>query len=103
MAFSLARCLLLKRHQPASFFRSYVPVMNQPRASRITPDDIRQIAFTLIDRHGARALGYADLAVEELEGKGETASAEAWKALRSEIVDALEGRIGRAAGRIALH
>lgn len=67
------------------------------RPSRITPDDIRQIAFTLIDRHGARALGYADLAVEELEGKGEAASAEAWKALRSEIVDALEGRSRREA------
>lgn len=67
------------------------------RPSRITPDDIRQIAFTLIDRHGVRALGYADLAVEELEGKGEAASAEAWKALRSEIVDALEGRSRREA------
>ncbi len=72
------------------------------RPSRITPDDIRQIAFTLVDRHGARALGYADLAVEELEEKGELASAEAWKALRSEIVDALEGRIERS-GAIRLH
>lgn len=65
------------------------------RASRITPDDIRNIAFTLVDRHGAQALGYADLAVEEMEEKGEAASAEAWRALRSEIEDALDGRIVR--------
>lgn len=69
--------------------------MPQPRASRITPDDIRRIAWILVDRHGAQALGYADLAVEELDGKGEAVSADAWRALRSEIVDALDGRIGR--------
>lgn len=79
-----------------------VTVVPASRPSRITPADIRQIAWTLIERHGARALGYADLAVEELEGKGETASAEAWKALRSEIVDALEGRIARDSA-ICLH
>jgi hypothetical protein len=71
--------------------------MTPTRPSRITPEDIRQIAYTLIDRHGVRALGYADLAVEEMEEKGELASANAWKALRSEIVDALEGRIAREA------
>lgn len=72
------------------------------RASRITPDDIRQIAFTLVDRHGPRALGYADLAVEEMVEKGEEKSAEAWKALRSEIEDALGGRIARHAA-VVLH
>lgn len=71
--------------------------MTPTRPSRITPEDIRQIAYTLIDRHGVRALGYADLAVEEMEEQGELASANAWKALRSEIVDALEGRIAREA------
>jgi hypothetical protein len=76
--------------------------MAEPRASRITPADIRQIAFTLVDRHGVRALGYADMAVDELEEKGERESADAWKALRSEIVDALDGRIARNAG-IRLH
>jgi hypothetical protein len=76
--------------------------MAEPRASRITPADIRQIAFTLVDRHGPRALGYADMAVDELEEKGERESADAWIALRSEIIDALDGRIVRNAG-ISLH
>ncbi|TGY90203.1 hypothetical protein E5163_03505 [Marinicauda algicola] len=68
----------------------------------ITPADLRHIAFTLVERHGARALGYADMAVEEMEEKGEEKSAAAWKALRSEIADALVGRIA-ADGRIVLH
>lgn len=77
--------------------------MSQPRASRITPADIRQIAYVLIDRHGGpKALGYADLAVDELEGKGEAEHADAWRALRWEIRDAVEGRIERDA-TIALH
>ncbi|PWE16848.1 hypothetical protein DDZ18_11705 [Marinicauda salina] len=71
--------------------------MTAAPASRITPDDIRHIAWTLVDRHGARALGYADLAVEELEEQGERFRADAWKALRSEIADALDGRIERGA------
>lgn len=69
---------------------------------RITPDDLRHIAFTLVERHGARALGYADLAVEEMTAKGERESLEAWKALRSEIEDALGGRIA-ADARVMLH
>jgi len=76
--------------------------MPAARASRITPEDIRIIAFTLVDRHGAQALGYADQAVIELDDKGEVESADAWRALRSEIQDALDGRIGRETP-IALH
>jgi hypothetical protein len=76
--------------------------MPAARASRITPEDIRIIAFTLVDRHGAQALGYADQAVIELDDKGETESADAWRALRSEIQDALNGRILRETP-IALH
>ncbi|WP_019961120.1 hypothetical protein [Woodsholea maritima] len=57
--------------------------------THITPEDFRQIAWTLVDRHGARALGYAEMAVDELEEKGEWASAEAWRVLHSEIQDAL--------------
>lgn len=72
--------------------------MPAARRSRITPDDIRMIAFTLVDRHGAQALGYADQAVWELDEKGERESADAWRALRSEIEDALVGRIERGAG-----
>lgn len=73
-----------------------------PRPSRITPADIRQIAFTLVDRHGARALGYACEAIAEMEDKGEAESAAAWRALKSEIEDALTGRI-HAASPLHLH
>ncbi|MFW6413366.1 MAG: hypothetical protein ACOC0V_04450 [Oceanicaulis sp.] len=76
--------------------------MPAARRSRITPEDIRIIAFTLVDRHGAQALGYADQAVCELDEKGEAESADAWRALRSEIKDALSGRIARDRP-IALH
>ena len=55
----------------------------------ITPDDFRQVAWTLVNRHGAKALGYAEMAVDELEEKGEMESAEAWRVLHSEIQDAL--------------
>ncbi len=76
--------------------------MPAARASRITPEDIRIIAFTLVNRHGAQALGYADQAVIELDEKGETESADAWRALRSEIEDALGGRV-RFETPIAVH
>lgn len=69
---------------------------------RITPEDLRHVALTLLERHGARALGYADLAVEEMEEKGEAVSAEAWKVLRSVIADALGGRL-LPDGHIVLH
>lgn len=72
------------------------------RRSRITPEDIRQIAFTLVERHGRRALGYACEAISEMEDKGETESAAAWRALKSEIEDALTGRI-QSASRVQLH
>jgi hypothetical protein len=69
--------------------------MPAQRPSRITPLDIRAIAFTLVDRHGDMALNYADMAVSELEQKGEDESANAWRVLRWEIEDALSGLIER--------
>jgi len=69
--------------------------MSAVRQSRITAFDIRVIAFTLVDRHGDQALGYADQAVAELEQQGEADSANAWRALRWEIEDALAGVIER--------
>lgn len=70
--------------------------------TRITPEDIRQIAFTLVDRHGVKALGYADQAVGEMEELGDSPRADAWRALKSVVEDALAGRIGRDGG-ITLH
>lgn len=70
--------------------------------SRITPEDFRSIAFVLVDRHGARALGYADQAVGEMEALGDDARAGAWRALKSVVEDALAGRLQRD-GAIRLH
>ena len=61
----------------------------------ITVKDMQQIAWTLVDLHGAQAIGYADNAVHELVGQGEPESADAWRALRSVMEDALAGRIDR--------
>lgn len=87
---------------PQTFKDTALQTASPQRRSRITPADIRQIAFTLVDRHGARALGYACEAIAEMESQGATESAEAWRALKSEIEDALNGRI-QAAGPLHLH
>ncbi len=67
-----------------------------------TPEDIRQLAYTLVDRHGAKAIGYADLAVGEMEEMGDDSRADAWRALKSVVEDALAGRLDRDGG-ITLH
>lgn len=71
-------------------------------ANFITPSDMRSLAFLLVDRHGAKALGYADLAVGEMEDLGDERRADAWKALKSVVEDALAGRLERD-GDIVLH
>jgi len=70
--------------------------------SRITPDDLAQIAHLLVDRHGARAAILAGQAVAEMEAAGDAPRADAWRALRSVIEDAIEGRLPPA-GSIRLH
>jgi hypothetical protein len=67
---------------------------------QITAEDIRQIAWTLVDLHGAGAIGYADEAVNDENGSPECA--DAWRALRSVMEDALAGRIDRD-GSLTLH
>jgi hypothetical protein len=64
-------------------------------ATRITPADMLSLAFLLVDRHGAKALGYADLAVGEMEEAGDAERADAWRALKSVVEDALAGRLER--------
>ncbi len=51
----------------------------------ITEDDYLQIAETLIRRHGANALHWADLAIDDLDTKGEQDSADHWRSLRDVI------------------
>ncbi|WP_421790540.1 hypothetical protein [Hyphobacterium sp.] len=64
-------------------------------APHITPSDMLSLAFLLVDRHGAKALGYADLAVGEMEDAGDDVRADAWRALKSVVEDALAGRLER--------
>lgn len=68
----------------------------------ITAEDIRQIAWTMVDLHGAQAIGYADEAATDMEADGQPEGAEAWRALRSVMEDALAGRLARD-GAITLH
>lgn len=58
-----------------------------PVRGMITDDDYLNIAETLIRRHGAAALLWADLAIQDLDEKGETHSATHWRALRGVIYD----------------
>lgn len=67
----------------------------------ITPKDLHTLATRLINRHGAVALSYADQAVSELEAIGEHERADAWRALRSVVVDLLAGRF--ASPEITVH
>jgi hypothetical protein len=61
----------------------------------ITPDDLRMMAFTMVDRHGAEAALLAGQAVEEMRALGDETRTNAWQVLRSVIEDALDGRIER--------
>jgi len=61
----------------------------------ITPDDLRFMAFTMVDRHGENAVVLAGQAVDEMRALGDAPRTSAWQALRSVIEDALDGRINR--------
>ncbi len=65
------------------------------RQSRITPEDLAEIAWMLVDRHGGKAAVYAAQAVGEMEAQGDEKRAGAWRALESVIGDALSGRLPR--------
>ena len=68
----------------------------------LTVEDFRQIAWTMVDLHGAQAIGYADEAVTDMDAQGQPEGAEAWRALRSVMEDALAGRLERE-GHIVVH
>jgi len=61
----------------------------------ITPDDLRIMAFTMVDRHGENALLLAGQAVDEMRALGDSHRTCAWQTLLSVIEDALDGRIER--------
>lgn len=68
----------------------------------LTVQDYRALAAYLVDRHGARALAYADQAIAELDAQGETRRAEAWRALRALVDDMVRGILAPRE-RITLH
>ena len=68
----------------------------------ITAQDLKCLATYLVENHGTVAVDYADRAVGELEAKGEWGRADAWKALRSVVVDLVDGRLDAEAA-IVLH
>ena len=55
--------------------------------SRLSPEDYEDVAQRLVKRHGDMALLWADLAIDDLESKGEEWRAEAWRAVRQLILD----------------
>jgi hypothetical protein len=69
---------------------------------QITVEDIRQIAWTLVDLHGPNAIGYADEAVTDLDDQGKVEGADAWRALRSVMEDVMAGRLARE-GSLSIH
>lgn len=69
--------------------------------SRIGADDIANIAWVMVDRHGLRAPAEAERVIGELEAEGEAFSAECWRILKTMVEDALAGRMQR--GAITLH
>jgi hypothetical protein len=61
----------------------------------ITAQDLHSLAVYLVDRHGEIALDYADQAVDELEAQGEDYRADAWRVLKSVVLDMIEGRLSQ--------
>jgi len=56
----------------------------------ITENDYYRVAQTLIRRHGSKALLWADLAIDDLDTKGEVDSADHWRNLRDVISDLVD-------------
>ncbi|MFT3810968.1 MAG: hypothetical protein QM698_13695 [Micropepsaceae bacterium] len=55
--------------------------------------DFQDLAFWLIDAHGADALSWADRAIAELDLQGDDERAELWRMLRSVADDMIAGRL----------
>ncbi|MBL4596435.1 MAG: hypothetical protein JKX99_07640 [Robiginitomaculum sp.] len=62
-------------------------------SAHISPDELREIAWILVDKHGAQAFELAGFAVAEMRDLGDDKRTNAWLALQSVISDALDGRI----------
>ena len=59
----------------------------------LSAGDFQDLAFWLIDAHGADALHWADRAIAELKMQGDEERAELWCTLRSVASDMICGRL----------
>lgn len=65
-------------------------------ANMMTENELNMLAAYMVDTHGYKAIQYAELAVSELEMIGETLRADAWRSLRSVVLDMVAGRRSKA-------
>ncbi|MBL4617160.1 MAG: hypothetical protein JKY46_05650 [Robiginitomaculum sp.] len=71
-------------------------------ATNITADELRKIAWILVDRHGSDAFDMTAIAIAEMRDAGDKKRISAWEALQSVIADALEGHLQKTR-QITLH
>jgi len=72
------------------------------RTGPISPDELKRIAWILIDRHGQLAFDLAGEAIAEMRDLGDEKRIDAWCALQSVIDDAIHGRIEKRS-KLTLH
>lgn len=59
----------------------------------LTAGDFHDLAYWLIDAHGADAVRWADRAIVELDMQGDEERAALWRTLRSVADDLIAGRL----------
>jgi hypothetical protein len=71
-------------------------------ATNITADELRKIAWILVDRHGSDTFDMTAIAIAEMRDAGDKKRISAWEALQSVIADALGGHLQKTR-QITLH
>ncbi|VAV98376.1 hypothetical protein MNBD_ALPHA06-2011 [hydrothermal vent metagenome] len=65
------------------------------QSTNITPDELKRIAWILVDRHGSEAAQLAGFAIAEMQQQGDSPRIRAWQALAAVIQAALDGHISK--------
>ena len=65
----------------------------------LTEEDFRQVAERLVRRHGDNAVLWAELAMDDLQAKGESWRADAWRAVRDIAAEITRVEFNRQAPR----
>ncbi|MCF6292112.1 MAG: hypothetical protein L3J04_01830 [Robiginitomaculum sp.] len=71
-------------------------------ATNITADELRKIAWILVERHGNDAFDMTAIAIAQMREVGDQRRINAWQALQSVIADALGGHLQKTK-QITLH